>query len=959
MGSTAGADTGARPGVPDGPAARSMLRTSRRLTRLWVKISAGMAVLAVLTAVGGLVLALAARSAHRYVERVVEVDQPKAAAAYEMEINVVGYGLGVLRYLQAADPVGRARMADDRADFMRFHERYQSLASSAVERDFSARILAQFTAYDALGEQLVDRRDRREVHEAALVASEGELDRALDAAGLDALEDQTESLVSEVMATIGRIERDSTVEKSAALALVDELPVLVESVGAPEVEDAVASVVVGALALLDVQSGLTDGVTEFVELREGLDELLDDQIQVIADAGLAEASERAATNTDTVRKLFLVGALAIALAAVVVGWGVARMVRRPVRDLAVALEAVRSGQLDHRIASTRRDELGDLARDLDATTDLLQRTTVSVDELQRSQAELRSREADTARLTRVVEAATDVIALCNPSGTLLHLNEVGRRALSGGDAGCEARHYTVLVHPDHHGMFNDQAMTTTLGTGHWRGEFDLVSHDGTRSPSSVAMLAHRSPAGAVEYVSVIARDITELRGALALLARQAMFDPLTGLPNRQNVLDRLTAALARCRRSGRGLAVLYLDLDRFKEVNDNLGHAAGDVLLVDAARRLQAEVRTSDTVARLGGDEFAVICDDVPDLEDVTRVARRILSVFEKGFHLDGVTVFVSASIGIAAAGAHHDAETLIADADVAMYRAKDAGRGVARYFDEAMRSEVEYRHRTELELRRAITEDELRVFYQPVVRLADASLVGFEALVRWQHPDRGLLSPDHFLLIAEESALVDRIDDWVFDRACRQVATWNDEATSPVAISVNVSGRHLTSPGYVESVLGCLERHGVAPSSITLEVTETSLLGDPDRAQEVLASLRARGLSVSIDDFGTGYSSLSYLQRFAFDALKIDRSFVAEVTTTRRSTAIVAASVALARTLGYKVVAEGVENIPQISVLLDLGCDLAQGYFFSRPVSADKATAMVHGELPWTVVPIDVTTAH
>jgi diguanylate cyclase (GGDEF)-like protein/PAS domain S-box-containing protein len=426
--------------------------------------------------------------------------------------------------------------------------------------------------------------------------------------------------------------------------------------------------------------------------------------------------------------------------------------------------------------------------------------------------------------------------------------------------------------------------------------------------------------------------------------RRGLHDPLTGLPNRTLVLDRIAHALARADRGEASVAVLFLDVDNFKVVNDSLGHRAGDNLLRQLAQRLSEAVRPSDTVGRFGGDEFVVLCEDVVDEPMALRIAGRLARVFETPFALEGDDVHLaSASIGVVLRdGAQDDPEELLRDADAAMYRAKERGRSRVELFDSGMRARAIGRLQTEGDLRRALERDELRVVYQPIVELGDGAIRGFEALVRWQHPDRGLLTPAQFIPVAEESGMIVGLGRVVLEEACRQAAAWGS-----VPVHVNLSARQLADPNLIDSVAHVVRATGVEPAHLVLELTESSLLERAHSPAETLARLKGLGISLILDDFGTGYSSLSYLQHFPLSGLKIDRTFVAALGGANGGGAIVDAILRMARALDLEVVAEGLETDEHLDVLRRLGCRYGQGYLFSRPVDAATATALLEARRP------------
>ncbi len=432
------------------------------------------------------------------------------------------------------------------------------------------------------------------------------------------------------------------------------------------------------------------------------------------------------------------------------------------------------------------------------------------------------------------------------------------------------------------------------------------------------------------------------------LLHQAFHDTLTGLPNRALLADRLGQALARRERRCLEAAVLFLDIDRLKWVNDSLGHAAGDQLLVDVARRLESVLRPGDTVARFGGDEFVVLCEELSAAGEAVTVAERLRDALASPFHVRGREIGLTASIGIALAStsSHDTPDALLRDADAAMYRAKERGRDRVELFDDHMRSRAMARLETESTLRRAIEQTELRVHYQPVIELATGRATGLEALVRWEHPERGLVPPSEFITVAEETGLIVGLGAYVLAEACTQVARWNHRRPDgePLTVSVNLSPHQLRARGLRELVAEALQHTGLDPRLLCLEITETALVEDADSNRAALDSLKDLGVTLAVDDFGTGYSSLLYLRRFPVDVLKIDRSFVVGLETNAEDTAIVSGVVGLAQALGLQAVAEGVETPEQAACLRQLGCPLAQGYHWSKPLTARQTERWLKG---------------
>jgi diguanylate cyclase (GGDEF)-like protein/PAS domain S-box-containing protein len=464
--------------------------------------------------------------------------------------------------------------------------------------------------------------------------------------------------------------------------------------------------------------------------------------------------------------------------------------------------------------------------------------------------------------------------------------------------------------------------------------FRLRRKDGQLRWLETTTRAVRDEAAVRELVSVT-RDISERKEAELELSHAALHDSLTGLPNRALFLDRLGLALRRTERRSGSVAVLFGDLDRFKIVNDSLGHDAGDRLLVDVAKRIAAALRPADTVARFGGDEFTILCEDIAGEIEAATIAQRIVDVFREPFVLEDGEVFLAISLGIAIARGDDDrAADLIRDADAAMYRAKERGKGRYEIFDEAMRADAVARLETESALRRALDRNELRLHYQPEIDLATGAIAGYEALVRWEHPVRGLLGPGAFLPLAEETGLIVGIGEWVLREACTDARRW----TQPLTLSVNVSARQLAQHDLVAMVRRALSETGTEPSTVCLEITESAVMESGAATTAQLRALKSLGVRLAIDDFGTGFSSLAHLRRFPVDVLKIDGTFVSGLGDQPQDASIAAAVISLAHALGLTTVAEGVETDEQVTILRRLGCDRGQGHLFAPPLPLAEA---------------------
>ena len=455
-------------------------------------------------------------------------------------------------------------------------------------------------------------------------------------------------------------------------------------------------------------------------------------------------------------------------------------------------------------------------------------------------------------------------------------------------------------------------------------------------------------------LAVTIRDISESKAHLTELERRSNSDELTGLPNRYWIQQYLPRAIERARAGGQRLAVLFVDLDGFKTVNDVLGHAAGDELLRTVGKRLKTAVRPRDHVVRLGGDEFVIVLEQVEGTDDVEHVAGRVLGAFRDGFHLQQSVQVLNASIGISLFPEHgDDAETLLKHADIAMYAAKTEGKGRFRFFQARFFEAIRTRLETEMELRHALEQQQFVVHYQPRVDLAAGTASSMEALVRWDRPGKGLTGPDRFIPLLEETGLIVRLGEQIIDSVCRQLAHWARDGTALIPVSVNVSPRQFSQSDILAQFRSAIERHGIDPGLLEIELTESSMMQEGIVESTVFRQLRELGIKLCIDDFGTGYSSLSQLQRLRFDVLKIDRAFVLRIENPEGDT-LIASMIAMAHALGMRVVAEGVESQAQMQLLKTLGCDEGQGYFFSRPVppgerqpQASRAFAMANGAKP------------
>lgn len=561
------------------------------------------------------------------------------------------------------------------------------------------------------------------------------------------------------------------------------------------------------------------------------------------------------------------------------------------------------------------------------------------------EAKSRALSESEARFRALAENTSDLVCLHDPNGFYQYLSPSVRKLLGYEPTELLGTHPLDRVHPE------DREHTA---------ECFHAPVSGVAAPSEFTYRVRRrggaylwfetvvtpihSPGGEVVQLQSSSRDITERKRTEDELVRLAFHDELTGLPNRALLLDRITQALAVTRRTRQSVAVLFIDLDGFKAVNDTIGHYAGDATLVAVAERLTGMVRPADTLARLGSDEFVMLCSGV-DGVGASIVARRILHALNQPFTVYGRAVDLTASIGIAVSSGTDEPLRLVENADTAMHEAKRAGRNRYRVFDPEERSSALNRLATEFALRRAVERGELRLHYQPELDLTTREITGFEALVRWERDDGTLIPPSEFIPLAEDTGLIVPIGKWVIEEACRQIQRWEalgGRLAGRLKVWVNLSARQLGEPDLIPVIEDAIRAAEISRDSICLEITESALMQDAEAAAAQLDELRRLGISLGVDDFGTGYSSLAYLNRFPLDVLKIDRSFVAGLGTDPEAETIVAAIIDLAHALGLTVIAEGVENEQQLLVLRRLECDQAVGYFFSRPLAPEHLTDFI-----------------
>jgi diguanylate cyclase (GGDEF)-like protein/PAS domain S-box-containing protein len=558
----------------------------------------------------------------------------------------------------------------------------------------------------------------------------------------------------------------------------------------------------------------------------------------------------------------------------------------------------------------------------------------------------------------VLEAAPDAMVLANQAGDIVLVNQPAEQLFGYHRDELVGQPVEMLVpechraaHERHRALYTTEPRRRPMGAGPF---LSGLRKDGMEFPVEISLSPFETPTGMMVIFAI--RDISARRrteaehdhlrrehALYAEISRLARQDSLTGLPNRTLLHDRLSSAIALANRHGHKVGVVFLDLDRFKHVNDSLGHGAGDGLLQSVAGRLSDCVRRTDTVSRQGGDEFVVLLSEARQRDDIANAASKLMAAIAAPHRVGRHELHVTASIGIAVCPDDgDDVETLIRHADIAMYHAKDHGRDNCQFFTPEMNARIVERRTVEGNLRRALNRREFLLHYQPKIDLTTGRMSGAEALIRWHHPERGLVTPQTFVPIAEESGLIVPIGQWVLREACRQAREWQDAGLRPVPVAVNISAIEFRSRGFLDGVRGILADTGLDPRLLEMELTESVLMESVASTAEMLRELKAMGMRIAVDDFGTGYSSLSYLMQFPIDALKVDRSFVREITSEGDTSPIITAVIAMGRSLKQRVIAEGVETGEQLAFLQAQHCEEGQGFHFSRPLPADQFATLL-----------------
>ncbi len=620
------------------------------------------------------------------------------------------------------------------------------------------------------------------------------------------------------------------------------------------------------------------------------------------------------------------------------------LVRR-LRNLTQQIRQIESERrLQSRLTLRGSDEIAHLAS---SVNNILQMLEVNTDQLQRKEqmlhnstlemeSQIEDRVRQMAPLNAALEYAVEGIARIDGDGRFLQVNSAFSAMHCCRQEEMQGLRWVMFVNPDDV-VKVQQAYNTMHVTGKGECEVQAMRRDGTMFYTEVVMVFARGEGGG-HYRFI--KDVTERKQLEAKVEYQAYHDALTGLPNRAMFMEKLMHAQTKAQEFQRGIAVIFLDLDNFKMVNDSMGHEAGDQLLITLAERLRQCVRPGDLVSRLGGDEFTVLMENINVEQDAVRIAERIVQSLHESVTLAGQEFFPSGSVGIACVNdASKSPDDILRDADTAMYQVKANGKSGYVVFDQSMNEKVVERVELENGLRQALQNGEIIVYYQPIVTLRTGRIIGFEALARWQHPTKGMIPPVKFIPVAEESGLISQLGYAILETACIETKGWQTQmrSESPLIINVNLSGKQLQQPDVVERVAEIIERTGIAPATLKLEITESVLM---DEIVDKLHQLKALGIKLAIDDFGTGYSSMSSISAYPVDTVKIDKAFISRLGQQSEASAIVGAIIMLSKTMKMDIVAEGIEINAQLEHLKGLGCDMGQGYFFARPLPTDEVLA-------------------
>jgi len=697
------------------------------------------------------------------------------------------------------------------------------------------------------------------------------------------------------------------------------------------------------LTVGDVPEGISTARHSFTLNRNGKQDY--ELGRVTVTASLESANENLQRNIEVI---LATQALRTFFISLLILWIFQYFVARHLGTMARYARRFNLRNLDTPLQLDRRRRTKGLRDELEQVTDAIN----SMRERLRSDLERQDEDArEIRKLSLALEQSPSSVTICDRDWRIEYVNNKFLQLAGLNEQDVLGKQPIYLTQDTLSGDRNEELWKSVRlqvqRAGVWQGEIQRTRENGERFWEQVVVTPIKDDRDLPSHYLILGEDISIRKRYEQQLLRQANYDTLTGLPNRMLALDRLKLALAQSRRDASMVSVMFLDLDNFKHINDTLGHEAGDNLLIEGARRISACLRGTSTVARLGGDEFLVILPALSSPAAVEQVAERILQTFLPPFHLPGQEVFFSTSIGIALyPGDSDDSTSLLQPADAAMYEAKHRGKSAYQRFQPEMKEISQERLRMESLLRRALEMQEFELHFQPIISMGDRQVVGVEALLRWQSPTMGLVLPDRFIPLAEETGLIIPIGRWVLQQACEAVSRWNQEREEPLCMAINVSPRQFRDPHFVETIRTALDDSGLAGESLELEITEHLILDNSIEMDKVLAELDALNVRLSVDDFGTGYSALGYLKKYPFDTLKIDKSFIHDMTTKSDDSALVRAIIQMAHSLSLQVIAEGVETPEEFDFLKKENCDFSQGFLFTPPLREDRFITWLNGTL-------------
>ncbi len=879
-----------------------------------------------------------------------EISQSMLNAASGMEISTIASGLQVFKYLETSDPFFRQAYLRGSDQFQQHYLRFETLAHHHEWKDAGRTIANDQKVLDKLSLDLMSHHDRQQAEVLAVYNNLRQLDyhsRQPSRAGANgpasrALAEPLKGAIADMSLWLGEFLYSGRNDQRIVEAM-NTMHSLISAQAQLPLSAADKQFLIERQKTYGLFTQSINLLLQSVpETRASMARMLELQAQISATIAtrvrppLTRYSEDTRNRMDIhmFRALLIAGGMSVLLSllAFLAGRHVRRLIIAPIQQLATGADAIAAGNLDHRVVINTGDEYSALAKNFNHMVDQLQSTTVSKTILAEQEAQLR------ALLDGVRDYA---IFSMDEQGFVTKWNQASTRILGYETHEIEGVSFARIFKDKTSARTNrDQGLLAIAAAGRFETDTSIVRKNGEEFEANVVVAPLSSGEAGIKGYSVVVRDITERLEAERHIEQLATRDTLTGLANRSMLMAQLNTAIARAARANTKLVVMFIDLDHFKAVNDKLGHAAGDALLRECAKRLTECVRDADTVARLGGDEFVVVLNDVTDAGTVTPIADRMLKSLTTPYHLHGHDAQASASIGICYYPADgSDATMLMKNADIAMYHAKELGRDNYQFYAEELNQRLVQRLQLETELRAAVANNEFVLYYQPQVIVATGEIRGAESLVRWQHPTRGLLAPGEFITVAEETGLIVPIGEWILNHACSTINAWRAKGVGIPYVVVNVSVAQLTE-ALVISVRQALVAHDIEAGWLMLEVTESMLMKNVEEAISILRRIREMGIRIALDDFGTGYSSLSILQRLPLDTLKIDRSFVSAIddeSNNARACAIIGTIIAIAKELNLSVVAEGVETPTQLAFLRTVECDTYQGYLYSAPVDTVK----------------------